>query len=269
MTDCGSVQENKKCGKTGSLPLISILTVVYNNAERLPKAIESVLGQTMPVYEYFVIDGASEDGSADVARSYAERFEQKGIRYHVISEPDQGMYDALNKGARLAEGDLIGQINSDDWYEPEAAACMAQAYRREPFDMAFADLRMIRPDGTSWIKKARVDRFVNSRHWNHPTQFTRRQLLLEHPYPQECMSDDLDLMLWLRSSGCRVRTVPGVLADFTTDGMSHSRKWKEVKDRIRTKSRIYHRYGYGWLHDMDTIIVETGKYLLEMRGEKR
>ena len=269
MSENGSGQESITDRKMQGLPRISILTVVYNNAEHLPRAIESVLGQTLPVYEYLVIDGASTDGSADIARSYADRFEQKGIRYRVISEPDRGMYDALNKGAVLAGGDLIGQINSDDWYEPGAAVSMAEAYRREPFDMAFADLRMIRPDGTSWIKKARVDRFVNSRHWNHPTQFTRRQLLLEHPYPSECMSDDLDLMLWLRSSGCRVRTVPGVLANFTTGGMSHSRKWNDVIDRIRTKSCIYHRYGYGWLHDMDTMIVETGKYLLEMRGEKR
>ena len=150
----------------------SIITVAYNSEKTIAKTIQSVLEQSYLPYEYFVIDGASKDNTAQEAKKFQNEFDKKGIRYTVISEPDQGMYDALNKGARLASGHLIGQINSDDWYEPDALESMAALYEATHFDMAYADLRMVTSDGAGWIKHARVDRFVNSRCWNHPTQFT-------------------------------------------------------------------------------------------------
>lgn len=242
--------------------LVTIITVTYNSEKTISRTIESVLNQDYPYIEYLVIDGASKDKTAKIAKSYEDKF-INGKSLHVISEPDHGMYDALNKGAKLGHGDIVGQINSDDWYESDAVGKMVKLYRQTGYDMAYANLRMINPDGSSWIKHSKIDKFVNTRHWSHPTQFTKRSILLEHPYPVECMSDDLDLLLYIRSQHKHVEVLNEVTANFTVEGMSHSKSWKEIKDRIRTKTKIYKRYGYSVLHTIDVSIVEIGKFLLE------
>ena len=90
---------------------ISIITVCYNSAATIRTALESVLRQTWPEVEYWVVDGGSTDGTVDVIREYETKF---GGRMRWVSEPDRGMYDAINKGIRRATGDVIGILNADD-----------------------------------------------------------------------------------------------------------------------------------------------------------
>lgn len=247
---------------------ISIITVAYNAERTIERTIQSVLAQTYPPKEYYIIDGASKDRTVAIAERYKDRFQKRGVSYCIISEPDRGMYDALNKGARMVSGDLIGQINSDDWYEPIALEKVAKLYQREPFDMTYADLRMIQPNGQTWIKRAKLSKFVNSRHWNHPTQFARRDLLLAHPYACQCMSDDLDFMLWVHHHGYKIVIQNEVLANFTMEGMSHSKNLPEIMDRIKTKANIYRRNGYSWVHAVDIAVVEFGKLIVGMVGSR-
>lgn len=242
---------------------VSVLTVCLNAEKTIARTIESVLNQSCLPYEYFVIDGKSSDKTVEIAKRYSNDFLKKKINYHIISEKDNGMYDALNKGAKLAKGELVGQINSDDWYEPFAIQKMSDLYEKTGFDMAYADIRMIQSSGKSWIKEARVDKFVNSRHWNHPTQFTRRELLIKKPYACKCMSDDLDFMLWVRSNNYHVETLDKVLANFTIEGMSHSKSLKSAMNRIKTKTEIYKQNGYSVVHGIDVAVTEIGKMMLE------
>jgi glycosyltransferase len=90
---------------------ISIITVVYNNKADIKHAVESVLSQTWPDIEYIVIDGGSTDGTVDELKLFAAKI------HTLISEKDNGMYDALNKGIRLATGDVIGILHSDDIFK--------------------------------------------------------------------------------------------------------------------------------------------------------
>ena len=108
--------------------LVSIITVSFNGEDTIARTIESVLGQTYQNIEYILIDGASTDRTVEIAESFRPRFEEKNMPFTVISEPDKGMYDALNKGTRAAHGELVGQINSDDWYEPDAVETMVNLY---------------------------------------------------------------------------------------------------------------------------------------------
>lgn len=89
---------------------ISIITVCYNSEAFIASAIDSVLFQTYPNIEYIVIDGASKDGTVSTVQSYGDKIT------HFVSEPDKGIYDAMNKGLALASGDVIGILNSDDFY---------------------------------------------------------------------------------------------------------------------------------------------------------
>lgn len=103
-------------------PLVSIVTVVKNGAGHLAQCMESVFAQNWPDVEYIIIDGGSTDGTLDIIRRFEDRID------YWVSEPDRGIYDAMNKGIALAGGELIGLLNSDDWYEPGAIGAAATAY---------------------------------------------------------------------------------------------------------------------------------------------
>jgi len=108
-------------GSLPDAPLVSVVTVVKNGAEHLTKCIESVLTQSWSNIEYIIIDGGSTDGTMDIIRSYDDRID------YWLSEPDHGIFDAMNKGIALASGQLIGILNADDSYEPGAVSAAAQA----------------------------------------------------------------------------------------------------------------------------------------------
>ena len=159
------------------LRTVSIITVTYNSEKTIAATMESVLAQTYlaltqeskgsptPLIEYLVVDGASKDRTVEIAESFRVRMEEAGIRLRIQSEPDQGIYDAMNKGIRMATGDIIGIINSDDWYEPEAVETAVETFTAAGCDVMFADIRLHRADGSSFVKKARQRRFQTSRDW--------------------------------------------------------------------------------------------------------
>lgn len=111
--------------------LVSVITVCYNSELTIEDTIKSVLHQTYPNIEYIIIDGASTDRTLDILKQYEPAFHG---RMQIYSEPDRGIYDAMNKGIGKARGDLIGILNSDDFYEPDAAETMVQAYRENKTD---------------------------------------------------------------------------------------------------------------------------------------
>ena len=92
---------------------ISLITVTFNSAASLRYTIQSVLSQSYPNIEYIIIDGASKDDTVSIIKEYEPKFYG---RMRWISEPDKGLYDAMNKGIRMATGDIVGIINSDDFY---------------------------------------------------------------------------------------------------------------------------------------------------------
>lgn len=95
---------------------ISIITVSYNSEKTIADTLESVLSQTYSNLDYIIIDGNSKDNTLDIIESYENKFKEKKISYRRISEKDDGLYDAMNKGIKMATGDIIGIINSDDVY---------------------------------------------------------------------------------------------------------------------------------------------------------
>ena len=109
-------------GESLSLPMISIITLCLNRVEFVEAVIESILDQDYPNLEHVVVDGGSTDGTVDILKKYPH--------LRVVSEPDEGMYDALNKGLRLASGEIIGHLNADDFYEAgvfgKVARCFAE-----------------------------------------------------------------------------------------------------------------------------------------------
>ena len=95
----------------------SIITISFNSGQSIERTIKSVLAQTYKDYEYIIVDGASKDGTLEIVKKYEPLFEG---RLKWKSEPDKGIYNAMNKGIERACGDVVGIVNSDDWLEPEA-----------------------------------------------------------------------------------------------------------------------------------------------------
>jgi len=165
---------------TNELPLVSIITVVYNGEKYLEQTIQSVINQTYENIEYIIIDGGSTDGTIDIIKKYSEY-----ISYWV-SEPDKGLYDAMNKGIGIAKGKLIGMINSDDWYELDTVAIMAEAYKNNPKKSIFhADRYDIDDDGNKTIKKFHPSAFKFKYYgmtYNHPSMFITKYEYSKHLY---------------------------------------------------------------------------------------
>lgn len=241
---------------------ISVVTVTYNSGQTLSYTVRSVLDQTYPAYEYIVIDGGSTDDTLSVMGSFAGEFEQKNIKLTIVSESDNGIYDAMNKGIKKASGDIIGIINSDDWYEPCALETVAAAYEESPFDLFYADLRMVFPGGKSFIKHSKLRRYQTSRDWNHPTTFITKQIYDRYQYRTDTIHDDYDLILRLRKANVRTKVVNRVLANFRMSGVSHSRNLKGAIKSIKVKYGIYRRNGYGRYYIIEPLLEEFGKLII-------
>lgn len=242
-------------------PLISVITVTLNSQETLSKAIESVLNQTYDRVEYIVMDGGSKDSTVEIAESYKDRFAAKGYSFSVVSEKDKGMYDALNKGVKIATGDIIGQINSDDWYEPDALETVAAKFMADPFDLFWGDLRIIKNSG-DMIKKAAIKKFVSTKDWNHPTTFIRAEVYKSNPYSLISMYDDFELILRLRKQGVKMCVENKVLANFVFGGMSTKKDLKDTIRRIKLSCNNYKINGYGLPYYIDRVVVEMAKFIL-------
>lgn len=242
-------------------PLVSIVTVTFNSEKTLARTIESVLNQTYANMEYTIMDGCSKDGTLAVAQSYQDAFAAKNIPFRIVSEPDHGMYDAINKAVALSRGVIVGNVNSDDYYEPDAVETVVKEYLKEPYDMIYGDLRIIKPSGNT-IKKAKLKKFVSTRYWNHPTTFITKETYDKEKYKCESMYDDCDLMLRLRKNGYKVRVVGKILSNFTFGGMSTKKNWKETKERMKIRCRVYKNNGYGLPYYLDSVLMETAKFIL-------
>ncbi|WP_370756996.1 glycosyltransferase family 2 protein [Coprobacter secundus] len=123
---------------------ISVITATYNSGKTLRDTVESVLNQDYPDIEYIIIDGASKDNTTDIIREYECRFNG---RIKWISEPDKGIYDAMNKGIAMATGDIVGILNSDDFYTSnDVLATVASAFKNNGIDAVYGDIHYVNDD---------------------------------------------------------------------------------------------------------------------------
>lgn len=239
---------------------VSVITVCRNSEKVLEKTIRSVLCQTYDYIEYIIIDGLSSDTTVKIAESYKGAFAKRGYSYYIVSESDKGIYDAMNKGIVKATGELIGLINSGDWYEEYAVEHMVCVYRKSPFDMFYADLRIYRKNSVM-VKNARLRRYITTRDWNHPTTFIRRELYETYQYACRGIYDDWDLVLRIRKAGGRIVILNEVLANFCFGGVSNQKSLRKMIGRMKERYCIYRENGYSRLYFFECLLMELVKYM--------
>lgn len=244
--------------------LVTIISVAFNSEATIARTIESVLNQTYENIEYIIVDGASQDKTVEIAKSYQAAFDKRpGRTLTIISEPDKGMYDGLNKGAKLAHGELVGQINTDDWYEPDAVETMVNLYEKEHYDAAWGSICIVAPN-KQWIKHAGIGKLWTTTHWCHPGMFSKRETLLEFPYALETMYDDFDYITAVHKADKKVVTIDHVISNFTfgEGGQSTKKSLSEVKRRVGVTYSIYKKHGMSKFYWMHRWIVELAKYIV-------
>lgn len=157
---------------------VSIITVVYNNTKTILDAINSVNAQNYKNIEYIIIDGNSTDGTLDIIKQHSNKITT------IISEPDNGIYDAMNKGIRQATGDVIGILNSDDIYADEKVILdVANLFiSNKNLDIVYGNLVYVKAEDTNhivrnWISKAYFKKYFE---WGnvppHPTLFLKNSV---------------------------------------------------------------------------------------------
>ena len=242
---------------------VTIITICFNSEAVIKKTIESVLNQTYTDIEYIIIDGASKDKTVEIAESYKDAFADKGIDFKIFSEPDKGIYDAMNKGIAKATGELVGLINSGDFYEPQMIETAIKAYEEKPYDIFYGDINLIKDNGQIIVKKSQYDKFPTSRHWNLPTMVVRKAYYDEiGTYKCEGIHDDFEFFLRARKKNARITIKNVTLANFMTGGASNKKSFRQCKKRCKDRYKAYRDNGYGIWSWFECVGIEIAKFIL-------
>lgn len=204
---------------------ISVVTAVFNRADTVAEALASVRSQSWPAVEHIVIDGGSTDGSLPILEAHRAQLAV------LVSEPDKGIYDALNKGIRRATGDVVGFLHADDLYETTGSlARVAAAFDDPTVDAVYGDLVYVRNDDPSQVVRYwRAGHFVPGcleRGWMppHPTFYVRRSVyerlgLFETKF--RIAADYESVLRILGRGGAKPAYLPHVLVRMRLGGVSN------------------------------------------------
>jgi putative colanic acid biosynthesis glycosyltransferase len=220
-------------------PTVSVITVSYNTAASLESTIQSVLGQQGIAVEYILIDGGSTDGTAEILDRYRDRLS------YCHSEPDQGVYDAMNKGMDAATGDWLFFIGADDRFAHDNTLSEMWQYLADRqmdwqnFDLVFGDVRYLAGETLVRRYNSRFDTslYLKNR-LHHQGAFYRRESLKEWRYdPSLRAFADYELNLKLYLAKIRSVKVPMVLADCQVGGLSGRVLWSGWQEEMTVRHR--------------------------------
>lgn len=207
---------------------VSIITTCYNRAGTIRSAIESVLAQDYHDIEYIVVDGASTDGSVEIIKEYEGRIAK------IVSEPDHGMYEAINKGIRLATGDVIGLMHSDDFfYDNHVVSRVVERMEETGSEFLYANGLFVNHENTDHI--VRVWKSGKYHAWKvrygwlplHTTCYIRRTTMEERGLYKECykIAADTDLLVrYLLNGDVKTTYLDEYVVKMRMGGLSTSKK---------------------------------------------
>ena len=204
---------------------VSIITATYNSSKTVKDTLESISHQTYKNIEHIIVDGLSKDNTLDIVKQYPNVSK-------IISEPDKGVYDAMNKGLAQATGDIVGILNSDDFYAYDGVITdMVELFNNKSIDATYADLQIVNRDNIQQIERTWQSKEFNSENFYqgwmppHPTFFVRRSVydLLGAFDTSFDISADYELMLrFLLRNGIPAAYLPKTIIKMRAGGLSNS-----------------------------------------------
>lgn len=223
-----------------TLPLISVVTVTFNSERWLRQTIESVRDQKYPNLQYVLIDGGSTDRTLEIVDEYRELFDV------ILSERDQGISDAMNKGILRCRGELIGLIHSDDWYEPGCFQKVVETYLASKAQVIHGNVRYWVDEKPAYVHTARQECLKEEMTINHPSCFVERGVYEEFGVFGLHWKYAMDYELFLRYviKGVRFEYIPQTLANMRHEGISE-RRWIQAFYEV-CKIRRLHLKSWFW-----------------------
>lgn len=218
---------------------ISIVTATYNSGVSLRDTLESVLSQTYDDYEHIIVDGGSTDNTLDILREYEPRYKGR-LKWH--SEPDRGIYDAMNKGIIRATGELVGLLNSDDFYtSDDVLASIAESYKSGGVDAVYGDVCYVHPNDLK--KMVRRYSSASFSRWKmrlgfmpaHPSFYCRRSVYMRlgmFDLRFKIAADFEQLLRLIFVNNIKTRYIPKTFVTMRTGGASTS--------GLSSHKQIYH-----------------------------
>jgi len=216
-----------------NLPVVTIITVVYNGEKFLEETIKSVINQTYSNIEYIIIDGRSNDRTLEIISKYDDHID------FWISEEDKGIYDAMNKGLKFATGKLIGILNSDDWYMSNTIEKVVDVYLKSDKSSIIHGILKIWTNTLFFGVHGRSDLFFPEQFPPHPTCFVPRRVyeMIGNFDIQFRSAADYDFLIRCKLGGVGFIFIESVLTNFRSGGCSTRRFTSETE-------KIQHKYGY-------------------------
>ena len=211
---------------------LSIITPTYNSANTIVRTINSVLNQNLRV-EYIIVDACSKDDTVNISRKFPN--------IKIICEPDKGVYDAMNKGIHTANGDIIGIINSDDWYEPDILKEIVLLFnKKHKIGILHGDMRIW--DNNTFYKlqkpkKMAKKNFIKGMPINHPTCFVRKDVYEKHGFFNDKykIASDFDFILCLWTNNVSFYYHNKVITNFSLGGISDIKRNISAKESLDIK----------------------------------
>ncbi|MBL7810499.1 MAG: glycosyltransferase [Saprospiraceae bacterium] len=251
----------------------SIITVVYNGESLLRGTIESVLNQTWPHFEYILIDGASKDNSLQIIQEYAKKM----THLKWISEPDKGLYDAMNKGLRMATGDFVQFLNAGDWlHSPDTLAKLA-ALNTPQTDVLYGDTLLVDETRTphGLMSEMSTRTLPDPLHWRdylagmrvvHQSFIPRISLAPEYRLEAGLCADFDWCIEILKKSRTNVQ-LKEPITDYLMGGLSKKRHRQSLEERFKVMRRHFGLVptilAHGW------IVLRAGIHRLKRWGKER
>lgn len=263
-------------------PRFSIITITFNSEETIERTLKSVLAQTYSDFEYIIVDGASKDSTMEIVRKYEPLFDG---RMKVKSEPDKGIYDAMNKGILRSTGTVIGIVNSDDWLEPDALENVNRVFEENggSEEKIYAGGIMFHSD-KGWTQELlpdlnRLEKAAKSYNMGgirHPGTFVPKKVYSKVGMFDTSirMSADADFILRCYFSNHQFVAINKVLSNMADGGLSNDTTWKNIKSGWNDKKKrlqkydidefdmIRYRYKYLSVGLVKVIVKKLGLYKL-------
>ena len=225
---------------------ISILTICYNRVKTIEETIQSVLSQDYPNIDYILIDGASTDGTQAVIEKYQNQLTT------YISEPDKGMYHAINKGLAMATGDIVGLVHSDDtFYDEKVISKMVEAFLNAPdADAVYGDGLYVTNDETQKIVRNRIGGHFSLRKLEngwlplHPTVYIKRNVLEKYGLYDttfKIASDTEFLLRYLYKEKIKIAYLPIYFVKMKMGGLSTSQS--KALEVLKEDYLVYKHHG--------------------------
>lgn len=213
----GTRLDNGEKKSLENLPLVSIITVVLNGEKHLEQTINSVLTQTYDNIEYIIVDGNSKDNTIAIIKKNENKID------YWISEPDGGIYFAMNKGVDLAKGTLIGILNADDYYTPDTVKLVVDAFLKTNSDIFHGDILFIKNQEGIRMKPD-INKMYQQPSVFHPTCFVKKTVYntIGGFNTEYKISADYDFLLRCLKKKYTFNYIPEILSHFRPGGMSAS-----------------------------------------------